>query len=1425
MEATGTAAETAGARQSEALAATGAAAKTSADEVEASSARSSEALVATGVAAGSAAGGVEEAGARSSAALDDVATKASASGDVIEGALAGGGVAAGKATDEIEKGGSKAETALASVGSKAESSSKSLTKFGNWGTAAVVGIAAGVVDLGVKFQSATTAMAAAGDIPIQTANAIGKAFLNSGDDVIFSAKEQEGAYGSVVGQLSTLKGYTDSAATAAKFMSTSMDLAEESGSQLGSTTADLSKLMQTFQIPIKDVGSASTDLFNASRLTGTGIDQVSSSLSTLKSRLGVTAPSLSALSSLSVDFAEHGLSGSKALRQVNTAMNALLKPQNDLLVDNLKLNQATQDLPPSLQTLAQQYDSNTISTTQLTTATEAMTPAQQQAWTAFTAASGAVIKAKDAVQLTGITVDNAKGQFVGMGNVITQVDAKLKGHTQAQQLAILSTILGATANKALLNTFLAGAAGYDKATTAVTNHKSASNALAVQQKTLGHEFEATKVEVEDLATRVGVDLVPKLEVLAADGGKVLSFFEKNKDAAKALAIVVGGVLTAAVAVFAEQKITKLISGLKSISGELGTLGQKAGAAAEKFLGLGGAAENTTTKLQTEGAAAQEAGSKTSAAGTAAGTAATETTGPAGAAGAAGAEGTAAESAGTLTTAADALTASAGDLSSAAEALSGTAATQDANAENDAGLNASDSADLSSAAEDLVGAASDLGLAGTKLVGGTAAESAGTLSTTAEALTSSASALSSSAADLVGAASDLVVAATRLELVGGGPTTVVPSGKTPTEPVPVKTPGETAPGETAPAEFAPTQAASAEVVPAAAGAAEATALTVAAPKAGGLFAEGFFKGSLSTGIGGLIGVQLYNAFLEKDVGKIIGTKAASVIGDTATGASLGMAVAGPVGAVVGGLLGAVFSQRKDFATIAADNRDIARDKKENVKNEYIIQAADSPKVAAKDISTNEFKIAAEKQLIAADQMQEWADAVHGVPDKELKASVTHLQASVSQQTAANLQISADAIRHANEVKFFSYLSGHDKETSATAKESKTAANSTSTAAIASTIAAADHKVAAQDTSKAAADLTKASNDLASGNTKAAGKLETSAENLNKAASNIITALSGGTPSHTTASTTPASKHVEVKKEPTPKHVESVSGLKTEPVATAPAAPRIEVTTTAAVPATTTAQPTAPVPVGISGDVAHILQHAGETASGAADKGVAASTVHLHASTTHLSAANAQVAATKDQETRGKKSSDDATTAAKAITTSATASSAAAADHKLAAQDTSKAASDMTNASKQLLSGNTTAANQLETAAAGLETAAAALKKEASTTPTPTVPVHSVPKHAEGGVATSPQFGEFGEAGPEALLPLSNPSTMAEIAQAIVQAGGAGGGLAAGHQTIYQIDTLTIVAQNPAQMEQQLAQKARVSALSSRPSGSSNLAVAT
>jgi hypothetical protein len=186
------------------------------------------------------------------------------------------------------------------------------------------------------------------------------------------------------------------------------------------------------------------------------------------------------------------------------------------------------------------------------------------------------------------------------------------------------------------------------------------------------------------------------------------------------------------------------------------------------------------------------------------------------------------------------------------------------------------------------------------------------------------------------------------------------------------------------------------------------------------------------------------------------------------------------------------------------------------------------------------------------------------------------------------------------------------------------------------------------------------------------------------------------------------------------------------------------------------------------------------------------------------------------------------------TAAQQSQAAAQDHKQAAKDTSNAAKDMTQASTDVISGNTTAAGKLETAASALNNAAKVLS---AVTPAsisgPSSTAASAPRrsvttaHAAGGVTTGASItsvGEIGEAGPEALLPLSNSSAMASVAGAIAGAGAAGSGLAGSQTTNYVIQNLTIVAQNPAQMEQQLQQRARVSALSGRPSGGTNLGVA-
>jgi hypothetical protein len=244
-----------------------------------------------------------------------------------------------------------------------------------------------------------------------------------------------------------------------------------------------------------------------------------------------------------------------------------------------------------------------------------------------------------------------------------------------------------------------------------------------------------------------------------------------------------------------------------------------------------------------------------------------------------------------------------------------------------------------------------------------------------------------------------------------------------------------------------------------------------------------------------------------------------------------------------------------------------------------------------------------------------------------------------------------------------------------------------------------------------------------------------------------------------------------------------------------------------------------------------QIASDAAKGVADKGLQASAAHLQASITQLSAANAQIAYTASALTDSKTSSTATHSAATTMSLAAQKSEAAAEDHKLAAKDTSTAAKDMVQASTDVESGNTTAANRLETAASALNTAAktlsavtpASISAPPSGASAPRISI--VPHHAAGAVTTGASVGVIGEAGPEAVLPLSNSSAMASVASAIADAGGgAGSGLAGSNTTNYVIQNLTIVAQNPAQMEQQLQQRARVSALSGRPSGGTNLGVA-
>ena len=138
------------------------------------------------------------------------------------------------------------------------------------------------------------------------------------------------------------------------------------------------------------------------------------------------------------------------------------------------------------------------------------------------------------------------------------------------------------------------------------------------------------------------------------------------------------------------------------------------------------------------------------------------------------------------------------------------------------------------------------------------------------------------------------------------------------------------------------------------------------------------------------------------------------------------------------------------------------------------------------------------------------------------------------------------------------------------------------------------------------------------------------------------------------------------------------------------------------------------------------------------------------------------------------------------------------------------------------GGASGAEQIGTLLATIETMIARNPANAGSKGKYSRNIKGVPKFGTGATITGATLGVMGDGGTEYVIPASM------LGGASPASGGHAGalppGLIGGTSTIYQIENLVIVAQNPAQMEQQLAQRARVSALSSKPTGP-NLGVGT
>lgn len=326
---------------------------------------------------------------------------------------------------------------------------------------AVGGVALASIDFGVKMQSADASIATSAGISTKAATNIGNAFLGTAFKTEFGGKQMAEAYSQVAGQLGATEGHALTAKEALSVMNASAELATASGTDLATSTTTVAGIMQAFQLPVRDAAGATNVLFSAARMTGVGIDTIGASMEKVRAKMGALAPPLGEMGGLLVDLTNHGETGRVALSALGTMFTGLLPPVGK------------------------------------------MTQAQQL-----------VVETQKEL---GVHFTDAAGKLLPFGDIIAEVEPKIKGMSDATAVATLQSLGFGSASAKLVTTIQSGQAVYDKAVAQVTKTGSVHDAAAAKSHTLGVEITTLKSGFGDLMTMLGEKLIPVAQ-------KVLTWF-------------------------------------------------------------------------------------------------------------------------------------------------------------------------------------------------------------------------------------------------------------------------------------------------------------------------------------------------------------------------------------------------------------------------------------------------------------------------------------------------------------------------------------------------------------------------------------------------------------------------------------------------------------------------------------------------------------------------------------------------------------------------------------------------------------------------------------------------------------------------------------------------------------------------------------
>jgi hypothetical protein len=254
------------------------------------------------------------------------------------------GSAFSKAGNTLGNWGIPFSDSLSKMGEKIEQAKTPTDKLsatlGSIGKVASVGVVAGfaaasgeAVHLGEAAQASTAQLAASADISVAQAGKVQKAFQSTAFGVAYSAQQMMGAYTPLAGELAEITGHTLNAKDAMSVMAPAMDDAEASGADLGSTTKALAGTLLDVKAisggtnqSLAQLSAESDVLYNTARLTGSGVSDIGSSIDRLTPKLIGSGTTVQQLGGLFVDLTQHLGGGKRAMLQGGTALQALISP-------------------------------------------------------------------------------------------------------------------------------------------------------------------------------------------------------------------------------------------------------------------------------------------------------------------------------------------------------------------------------------------------------------------------------------------------------------------------------------------------------------------------------------------------------------------------------------------------------------------------------------------------------------------------------------------------------------------------------------------------------------------------------------------------------------------------------------------------------------------------------------------------------------------------------------------------------------------------------------------------------------------------------------------------------------------------------------------------------------------------------------------